>query len=436
MKLGDITFEEKERAQTNSLVLGSIGFGKSKFLEYLMRQDLERRQPFCLIDMHGKTFREIKKWCAYNAYLSRSIVLIDPAEGNYVKPYNPFRKKEGVDTTVQTSGMVQAVLKASGITDDTTFAVIYKLVKILFTVVVSKQTTIMEAFTLLGKRDALNQIVKELDDPLIDSLWSDLANLSPSEWSRSVTPTSTRLFNIIHSKPIQRFMGVQAPSLQLNFTDTILVNLAPGGLLDARASRVFAALLLNDLYQSAFSRKGKLGKDPSPYYVYVDEWWLVPTQDFGRILAETRKFGLLLCLSNQDLSQIREIFGGNFAQSILTLCQLQCCFGGINDDDAGRLSREWNLAADSVRGLAERQCLVKLPRRIAQAITVPEVSSPFVSDERILQFERRIAEKNGALPLDDIDKMLARPQKKEISTFEDTDEGYAVQRRRVDRRSK
>ena len=29
-------------------VIGSSGSGKSKFMEHLMRQDLLRRQPFCL----------------------------------------------------------------------------------------------------------------------------------------------------------------------------------------------------------------------------------------------------------------------------------------------------------------------------------------------------------------------------------------------------
>jgi hypothetical protein len=74
MELGHITLDEKTRSQSNSLVLGSIGFGKSKFLEYLMRQDLKVRQPFCLIDLHGTLFEKVKRWCAFNAYYDRDII--------------------------------------------------------------------------------------------------------------------------------------------------------------------------------------------------------------------------------------------------------------------------------------------------------------------------------------------------------------------------
>lgn len=69
MNLGHLTVDSKTRSQSNSLILGSIGFGKSKFLEYLIRQELAARQPFCLIDLHGALFEKIKAWCAYNHYL-------------------------------------------------------------------------------------------------------------------------------------------------------------------------------------------------------------------------------------------------------------------------------------------------------------------------------------------------------------------------------
>src|SRR5262249_38170132 len=136
--------------------------------------------------------------------------------------------------------------------------------------------------------------------------------------------------------------------LEGDFGDTILVNLATSDTLDADAAKTAAALLLNSFYQSAKRRRTDRGADPAAYYLYIDEWWLVPTPDVGRILAETRKFGLLLVLANQDLSQVTANFGANFAHSLLTLCQIQCCFGGINQADAARLGREWQVTVEEV----------------------------------------------------------------------------------------
>ena len=122
-------------------------------------------------------------------------------------------------------------------------------------------------------------------------------------------------------------MCQQVGNLDLTFEDTIFINV--GGI-DHDAAKTFVALLINHLYQSAKRRKGRGGKDPAPYYVYVDEWVQTPTPDFARYLP-MRKFGLLLCLANQDLTQVKDAFGAGFAQSLLTLCQIHYSFGGINE---------------------------------------------------------------------------------------------------------
>lgn len=428
MQLGQIELDEKTRSQTNSLILGSIGFGKSKFLEYQMRQDLAARQPFCLIDFHGTLFEKVRDWCAYNAYYDRRVILVDPSSGSFVKGFNPFGKQQGLDTGVQSSGMVEAVLRVWGLSSPDSYPVIYKLTKILFTVLIEKNIPLQEGFQLFTNRQSFSDIVAQLSDPLVKALWSDLGGLSQSEWSRQVTPTVNKLFRLVQSKAIQRFLCVNKPesNLELTFKDTILVNLATSGELDADAARIFAALLLNALYHSAKRRKAPLGKSPSPYYLYIDEWWLVPTPDVGRILAETRKFGLLLALANQDLSQIKASFSAEFAQSILTLCQVQCCFGGLNHTDASRLGKEWGVETEAVQGLAERQCLVKLPRKPVSLITVPEVRDPFVRPERITEFERRIAQQTGAVPLEEVDRQLlpSQPQTNRSQYKELTDEDF------------
>jgi hypothetical protein len=260
---------------------------------------------------------------------------------------------------------------------------------------------------MLGDPDAITTAVERIEDPIIKSLWDDLAKLSHSEWLRQASPTINRLFRIVQSKAIQRLMCVQMEghNLELTFKDTILVNLAASGNLDADAAKTIGALLLNEFYQSAKRRKGRNGKDPAPYFLYVDEWCQIPSPDFGRILAETRKFGLLLVLAGQDLSQVRSAFGEGFQKSLLTLCQVQCSFGGLNQTDAGRLAKEWR-AAQHVLELAPRQCIVKLPHQSAQVVDVPEVRSPFLREERLAEFEEEIARANGALPVEEVDALL------------------------------
>ena len=57
------------------------------------------------------------------------------------------------------------------------------------------------------------------------------------------------------------------------------------------------------------------GKTFNPYYLYVDEFQTIATENFSTMLSEARKFGVGLILANQYLSQIdtlnilKSIFG-------------------------------------------------------------------------------------------------------------------------------
>jgi hypothetical protein len=386
MRFGEVEFDEDARSQTNGLILGSIGFGKSKCLEHIARQDLRQNQHFMLIDFHSPVYQNTVEWCVYNDY--KDVVLLDLSSGRFAKGYNRFRRQPGVDMSVQVGGMVDAVMSVWGDPNPNNRAVIFKLLVVLFTVMLEFRLQLLEGFELLADRKQLSYYGERLSDPAVKALWSSLKNTSPNEWERQVAPTIGRLFRIVRSETVRRFMGVSDEnSLSLTFDQTILINLASSDHLDADGASIIAALLINDLYQSAKRRPRIDRKDPTPYFLYCDEWWLVPTPDWQRILRETRKAGLVTLLANQDLEQLNDAFSRSFAQSLLTMCQLQVCFGGINDNDASRLAREWDLPVHELKSLMERELYVKLPRQSAQLTVMPEIKTPFLEEGELEAFE-------------------------------------------------
>lgn len=424
MKLGQIEIDEKTRAQSNVIMFGAPGFGKSTLQEGKVRQDLAMRQPCMVVDFHGdhprSLYRKLVRWCAFNAYYDRKIHLIDLSQDRYVVGCNTWIKQEGLDVSEQTSGMTDGVMSVWGDANANSYPVMFKFLKILFTVLIQKGISLVDGFHLLTDKAKMTTAVESLSDPIITSLWRDLVKLSPSEWTRQTSPTVNRIFRIVQSNILRQFMCQMSGNLELTFEDTIFINM--GGI-DHDAAKTFVALLINYLYQSAKRRKGRGGRDPAPYYVYVDEWVLAPTPDFGRILAECRKFGLLLCLANQDLTQVKDAFDGGFAQSLLTLCQIHYCFGGINDVDVVRLTREWKVDSETVAGLQERECILKLPRQPATVVTVPYIREPFVSHARVAEYERLIHEQFTAK----IGKS-STARKSQPKLFEDdTTDGYAIQ---------
>src|SRR5205085_1723765 len=92
-------------------VIGSSGSGKSKFLEWMMRRDLDNRQGFCLIDPHGMLYDEVLQYAAHHV-LERHIVLLNLSEPKAIIGFNPFQRIEGADVSVQVDEKTALTLAA------------------------------------------------------------------------------------------------------------------------------------------------------------------------------------------------------------------------------------------------------------------------------------------------------------------------------------
>ena len=75
---GEKTISEEER-YVNFHILGAPGEGKSKFLEYHIRKDIDMGNGLCLIDPSdkGDTARSVLNYCAKVGY--KKVIWIDPA---------------------------------------------------------------------------------------------------------------------------------------------------------------------------------------------------------------------------------------------------------------------------------------------------------------------------------------------------------------------
>lgn len=95
-------------------IVGASGAGKSKFLEFLIRQDTEKGNGFGVIDPHGDLVEEIKAYlaCALPIKeLEEKVVLIDPTDENYTVSFNVLEKLDGVSPAEIAAELVEAFKK-------------------------------------------------------------------------------------------------------------------------------------------------------------------------------------------------------------------------------------------------------------------------------------------------------------------------------------
>ncbi|MEI6177633.1 MAG: hypothetical protein WCS43_12135 [Verrucomicrobiota bacterium] len=118
---------------------------------------------------------------------------------------------------------------------------------------------------------------------------------------------STKFEDFVFDPRMRNIFGQKKSTLDMRSLmddgKILLVNLAKGQLTEAN-SHFLGMVLLAKLQAAAMTRADSPVASRRPFYVYVDEFQAICTQNFISLLSEGRKFGLRLVLVNQFLSQI------------------------------------------------------------------------------------------------------------------------------------
>ena len=337
----------EDRAATHMHVIGSSGSGKSKFLEWLIREDIKNRQGLCLIDPEGTLYEDIVKWAGYHWLSDREIILLNPSSGDHVVGFNPF-KDTGGDIAVQVDYQITATIRAWGLENTDETPTLERWLRCIFQTLIEKKQTIVAARYLINyfEDEVRDYLTSELSKEIIQEEWRELSSSkTPKQFQDEILSTKNKLFRFLCSDQIQRFMGLNEPVLDIGRImdegKILLVNLADSPYLSHYNATLFGALLVNEFFQQAKKRKkDQWGNEPKPFYLYIDEFQdFVTTPDIGRMLDQVRKRGLHLILAHQRFGQI-EKKEADVIESVLTNAKIKAVFGGLTRPNAKRMVEE------------------------------------------------------------------------------------------------
>ena len=323
-------------------VIGSSGSGKSRFLEWMIRGDLRNRQGFCLIDPHGELYDAVVAYCAHRV-LDRDIILLNLSDPGAVKGFNPFRPLQGGDISVQVDRRVTATMHAWGVANTDQTPTLARTLRLIYTVMIEQNLGLPQIQHLLdfNAKDVRGFLIDRLQTPLIRKEWQELHQLKAKDWRDEILSAKNRLFKLLTSEGLNRFMGLPDFSIDLDEVmdqgKVLLVNLKQSKHLSYEGARTFGALLVNEFFEVAIERrKDESGRDPKPYYLYLDEFQNFVSLDIARMLAEVRKFGLFLIMAHQYFEQLDE----DITNAALNNCQIKTVFGGLSVANARRMAEE------------------------------------------------------------------------------------------------
>jgi hypothetical protein len=327
----------EEDRKIHFYVVGASGTGKSKFLEFLIRQDIKKGNGFGVIDPHGDLIEDVKGYLALalpREEIGERVVLIDPTDERYTVAFNPLEKIGGVSSAEIAAELVEAFKK---IWIDSWGARMEDLLRNTLIALIEAELTLDNLPRFLIDEDFRGNVLERVTHPIAKRYFQRFNSLSPKTREEWMESTLNKVNAFLSDDRIREIFSYQKSSFNLReIIDTrkiLLIKLDRGRLKEN--GDLLGSLLMTKIRMAAFSRSDTPREKRIPFYLYIDEFQNFATEEFIDTLSEARKYGLVLILAHQNLSQLPE----NLQDSILTNCGIQCYFR-ISRRDAEILAKE------------------------------------------------------------------------------------------------
>jgi hypothetical protein len=400
-------------------ILGATGTGKSKLLEFLIRNTIQLQQGYCFIDPHGDLYQSILEFlagmCAGDENsdaideIGKRLVIIDPADSKWVMGFNPL-ETIGLNPYTQALEFMGILRKLwSGYWGPR----MEELMRNTMVTLSIHGYTLIEARTLLTDPVFRGRLVAELPDGEVKEYWLYRYNQLSDQMQNTYREPILNRLSIFLSDPSIRTMIGQKKST-INFRQImddgkwVLVNLSKGRL--KSNAHLLGAFLVAKLQLSALSRVDVGEENRRPFFLFVDEFQNFMSEDFETILSEARKYGLGLTLVHQNMDQLdrqlRAAILGN------TLTQI---FFRISNQDATALAaeigqREKQIIQRKLVNLNQREAFIKKKGEQARLMKTLFVSPPRGTRDKILALKELSLSYHATLRMEAENKIAERTQ--------------------------
>lgn len=347
---GKVSFSATELGN-HTHVIGSTGTGKSRFLELLIRQDIEQRQTgICLIDPHGSLYNAVLEYIAseQSPRLAERVILFNPAgESDQIVGFNPIPNVQRLSYAVDT--LVAACFKAWGQNSDSYPRITQWLNNIFYLLIVNK-LTLLEAAPFFdvsaNGKEARRKLLEKIGNQFILQKWQKFEQSSPSRRDEFLEGAENRLRKFLTDEIIRAIIGQKEHTLNfeqiMEQGQILLVNLDSRAVISQDVTKFLGIMMINEIYRVTKLRDCKNQHQLKPFHVYIDEFGQYVSHDIAASLDEFRKFKVSMILAHQHLAQLRneDDKSRKLYDSVLTNCKNKVVFGGLSYEDTEIMTKE------------------------------------------------------------------------------------------------
>jgi len=398
-----IRLEDRRR---HLYVVGKSGVGKSKLLELLIKEDLERGRGVAVLDPHGDLVDCVLKHVPKSRI--DDVILFDPGDTEFPIAFNPLAKVDEAYKMQLTIGFLDIFKKLFG--DNWTYRLEHVLRYTTLALLDSPNTTVLSILKMLNDKNYRQKIVARIQDNVVKSFWvSEFAAWSEKFDSEAITPLLNKVGQFVATNMIRNIIG--QPTAKFDIRDVmdnkkILLMKVSKGLLGEENSSLIGSMIITKMYQAAMSRANVEEEHRPDFYFYVDEFQNFATDTFYEILSEARKYHLDLTIAHQYMGQlssrIRQTVFGNVG-SIISF--------RVGAEDAGVLEKEYEpiFKERDIINLGVREFYLKMSVKgeIREAFSGRTVDVPKSKDDHTQEIIA-LSRKKYCTPKKQVEEMLKR----------------------------
>jgi hypothetical protein len=382
-------------------ILGATQEGKSRFLQLLIRQDIERGIGACLLDPShkGDTASQMLAYCASIGF--EKVCYInheDFTDFNRIPSIQPIRHRLSSDIAI---GNLKDAFHVLWGTNDQEVPRIEKYVPAIIEALWASGLTLAEIPIFLDRerwneREKVFKLARKMSSTNRAHLLRAFANGSTFE--NHFQPTINRL-NPLADRTLRRMFGSLKGAIpwqdMIRKGWLVLVNLDPQKTwgTNPKPQRLLATIVISEIIHAMFHAidKGWKGR----YRLYIDEAGEYVTPKISMVLDYKSKSGLSLALAHQRLGQIND---PNIRSAIETNAKAKFSFNTPRRDDRDGMLRNMGFGGDlsdrhvsyEMSKMPTKVMWVRIQKRPPRRIEIVEVEEAKVSSKALDAFKRKI----------------------------------------------
>ena len=293
--------------------VGQTGTGKSTMFESMILDDMRNGEGTCVIDPHGDLIEKILTKVPANR--AKDVIIFDPGDTDRPLGFNILEYEDEAEKNFLIQELL-AIIDSIIPDKSMTGPVFFLHSKMILRLVMSdphRMGTLAQFYKVFSTDRFYRRF---LPLPTPDSLLQAFIDFTLSqERYTHISSDGSSMGGYVACKyepfigdPMLRNIFGQ-PISTINLKDImdngkiLLVNLSKGRMGELNA-RFFGMVLIAKIQAAVMSRANVPENERRDFYLYVDEFQNLATQNFSVLLAESRKYRLNLVLTNQFVTQV------------------------------------------------------------------------------------------------------------------------------------